>query len=263
MTSPKKQKVEREGFIHQATAVTQGTSRKRFPDVLQEATKNTELVIFAPETHNWFMSAEKDQCLVKLQDILLTPSPPGQLYISVDERSQLKCVPNCYDELSHKEPQNRSLGDILADPREYRRVNVLVKIGERLEVTSETRTYNPIIRTLYDVSDETASVALSVWGNDTLLMDNWYHFRNVSVQSFFGEVLLKMTPETTFDIAEDAGAASPLVNNETTRKVGDILQANVTISYLCHRGKTKYQCTPSTTDAPCAYSDNSRPGRGC
>ena len=61
MMSPKKSKIEAEGYIHQVSEVIQGPKKKYFTAVLQEATKNTKMVVFNPQKHNWFVCAEKDR----------------------------------------------------------------------------------------------------------------------------------------------------------------------------------------------------------
>ena len=90
-------------------------------------------------------------------------------------------------------------------------------------------------KTLYAVSDKTASIMLAVWGKDVLVVDRWYTFSDVSVRSFNNNVLLTTTPQTTFTIAEDAGAASAAVENDATHTVGDILQVEVSFTYLCQQ----------------------------
>lgn len=54
-------KIEAEGYIHLVSDVKQGKYKKYFTAVLQEATKNTKMVIFTPQKHNWFVCAEKDR----------------------------------------------------------------------------------------------------------------------------------------------------------------------------------------------------------
>ena len=54
-------KIEAEGYIHHVSEVKQGTHKKYFTAVLQEATKNTKMVVFTQQKHNWFVCAEKDR----------------------------------------------------------------------------------------------------------------------------------------------------------------------------------------------------------
>ena len=61
MTSVKRTKIEAEGYIHKVSEVKQGRHKKYFTAVLQEATKNTQIVVFTPQKHNWFVYAEIDR----------------------------------------------------------------------------------------------------------------------------------------------------------------------------------------------------------
>ena len=113
-------------------------------------------------------------------------------------------------------------------------VNVLVKVMEQREKEKiMTRAHKLMDKTVYAVSDKTASIMLTVWGDDVLVLDRWYSFTGVSVRLFNSKVLLTTTPQTTFYIAEDAGASSAAVENDAQHTVGEILQVEVTFSYFC------------------------------
>ncbi|XP_046871232.1 uncharacterized protein LOC124463518 [Hypomesus transpacificus] len=257
MTSPKQMKIEAEGYIHLVSDVKQGKYKKYFTAVLQEATKNTKMVIFTPQKHNWFVCAEKDRSPVKVGNITLTPSRQnqGENDILINERAQLTCVRNlgfCFDELAPKDQQTRSISDILSDPREHQIVNVVVKVLEQREKEEiTTRTHKVMDKTVYAVSDKTASIMLTVWGNDVLVIDKWYTFTDVSVRFFNNNVLLTTTPQSTFNIAEDGGAASPAVKNDAKHTVGEIVQVDVTSTYLCPQRHAVFDVNPATLMTRC------------
>ncbi|XP_051979609.1 uncharacterized protein LOC127640931 [Xyrauchen texanus] len=178
MTSPKKLKVEVEGFIHEVSDVKEGASRKKyFTAVMQEAKKHTKMVIFSPQRHNWFNCAEKDESPVKVENIILSPSrqKQGDHDILVNDKSRLTCVRDLafvFDKKPYSDVHLRTLSDILADPREHQRVNVVVKIMEEREKgSSVTRSNKMMNRTSYAISDKTASILITIWGDDTLRID--------------------------------------------------------------------------------------------
>ncbi|KAL7870551.1 hypothetical protein SRHO_G00080480 [Serrasalmus rhombeus] len=84
-----------EGYLHEVSAVLDSASRiKYFTTVLQEATSSSRVVVFQIDHHHVYVTAEKYQ----LQGV-----------------------------------EEKSLADILADPVEYQRVDVTVKVLEERE----------------------------------------------------------------------------------------------------------------------------------
>ena len=76
-------------------------------------------------------------------------------------------------------------------------VHVLVKVMEQREKEKiMTRANKLMDKTVYAVSDKTASIMLTVWGDDVLVLDTWYSFTSVSVRLFNSKVLLTTTPIT-------------------------------------------------------------------
>ena len=131
-------------------------------------------------------------------------------------------------------------------------VNVLVKVMEQREKEKiMTRANKLMDKTVYAVSDKTASIMLTVWGDDVLVLDTWYSFTSVSVRLFNSKVLLTTTPSSTFSIADDAGAASPAVENDVQHTVGEILQVKVTFSYLCPQRHALLNVNTSTLMTRC------------
>ena len=68
---------------------------------------------------------------------------------------------------------------------------------------------------------------------------------------FNSKVLLTTTPQTTFHIAEDAGAASAAVQNDAKHTVGEILQVEVTFTYLCPQRHALLNVNTSTLMTRC------------
>lgn len=63
MASAKRACMEVEGYIHEVSAVLQSGSgsARYFTAVLQEADKNSRIVVFDPQRHNIFQCAERDR----------------------------------------------------------------------------------------------------------------------------------------------------------------------------------------------------------
>lgn len=58
----KKGKVEVEGYLHDVSDLHETRQKKKyFTALLQEAERNCRVVVFDPQRHNSFQSAEKDR----------------------------------------------------------------------------------------------------------------------------------------------------------------------------------------------------------
>ena len=129
---------------------------------------------------------------------------------------------------------------------------MLVKVMEQREKEKiMTRANKLMDKTVYAVSDKTGSMMLTVWGEDVLVLDTWYNFTGVSVRLCNDKVLLTTTPLSTFSIADDAGAASPAVENDVQHTVGEIVQVEVTFSYLCPQRHALLNVNTSTLMTRC------------
>ena len=132
------------------------------------------------------------------------------------------------------------------------KVNVVVKIMEEREKGSSiTRSKKPMNRTSYAISDKTGSILLTVWGDESLKINEWYEFKNVSVRFFNSQVTLTTTMDTTFAIVDNEGEALPAADNDTTQLQGIILQVAVTVSYLCTRRHQLANVNMSTLMTKC------------
>lgn len=66
MSSAKQPCCEVEGYVHQVSPVLQSVKKKYFTALLQEADRNTRVVVFDIQYHNVFECVEKDRQVTEL-----------------------------------------------------------------------------------------------------------------------------------------------------------------------------------------------------
>ncbi|XP_076833758.1 uncharacterized protein LOC143480149 [Brachyhypopomus gauderio] len=157
----------------------------------------------------------------------------------INRYSQVTCLRSldfAYDTTPPQDIPTKTLLQILQSPVQYQRVNVSVCVVEERENSEEFtkgNTVTPLKKVVYAVSDQTASLLLTVWGTHTFCLKNWYHFSDVSVRNFMGQTTLTTTRDTNIQTIPHAGpSVDPIVDDITTTE-GELSMVNIDVQHLC------------------------------
>ncbi|KAA0701355.1 hypothetical protein E1301_Tti024321 [Triplophysa tibetana] len=255
----KRTKTEVEGYLHDVSPVKEAAERKSkyFTASLQEATKNSRVVIFDVQRHHLFTSAQNDRTPVKLTDVVFSPSrqKKGETDILVNQGTSFTCARKldfAFDLCSETIILHQTLQSILHEPREYQRVNITVKLLCLTEQTeSMTRRFKKMERRCYDVADETGGISLTVWGPEALTVGKWYKVTNTSVRLFGSCFCLSTSPESHITMVPDvADEVAQIVSNYKTTQ-GEVVTADVNIEYLCPKQHSLTSVNASTLMTRC------------
>ncbi|XP_052464063.1 uncharacterized protein LOC128021130 [Carassius gibelio] len=238
----KRAKVEIEGYLHDVSEILEGADHhKYFTALIQEAERNSRVVVFDLQRHDVFRSAEKDRTPVRLCNVDLSPSRQrsGEVDVIVSTASLLRCVRQLnfvFDESSHDVVNDVTVQHILQEGREYQRVNVTIKVLQLSEDRQGmTRSHQRMARRSYDVADQTNSVSLTVWGGDGLQVGKWYRLTNTSIRKFGGCTCLSTTAQSKITIVPDVSCTVAHIMENFDRKEGEIITAEVKVEYVCPR----------------------------
>ncbi|KAF4115285.1 hypothetical protein G5714_002774 [Onychostoma macrolepis] len=215
-----------------------GNRHKYFTVMLQEATRNSRVVVDV-QHHHMFESAEKDRSPIRLCGVGFSPSrqKKGEMDIVVNVSTTLTCVRKlkfAFDVYTHDIVQHWTVQQIINDPREYQRVNVTVKVVQLVEDRQGmTRSNQRLQRRSYDVADQTCSLSLTVWGGDVLEIGKWYTIKNASVRQFDGYTCLSTTSQSSLTIVLDVSITVAQPVDNFTVKEGEIVTADVKVSTMC------------------------------
>ncbi|XP_073726177.1 uncharacterized protein [Misgurnus anguillicaudatus] len=236
----KKAKCEVEGYLHNISEICQSRDDQQyFTGLLQEAEKNSRVVIFKTRQHNIFVNAEKDRTPVKLCNISFSPSRQikGDMDIMVNNSSSLKCVRRlsfAFEEKLQETIQHQKLKDIQEDPREYQRVNITAKVIMLTEdCPGVTRSGCNLRKRTYAIADDTASMSLCVWGEKHFEIGKWYTISNASVRQILSTTCLSTTSQTTITLMPDQKCEVAKVVDDTKTTEGQVMTAEVQSNYLC------------------------------
>ncbi|XP_039509438.1 uncharacterized protein LOC120464152 isoform X2 [Pimephales promelas] len=238
----KRTKHEVEGYLHDVSDITEGANRRKyFTAVLQEAGRNSRVVVFDVQRHHVFVNAQKDRSPVRLCEVALSPSrqKKGEVDIIVNNSSLLTCVRRlefAFDNSTGDVVEDWTCQQILENPREYQRVNVTIKVVQLTEETqSMTRSNQRLLRRSYDVADQSSALLLTVWGGDTLVPGKWYKIKNVSIRQFDGCTCLSTTKQSVVTVVPDVSSDVAQVVDQFKVQDGEVVTAEVQAEYQCPR----------------------------
>nr|XP_021329714.1 uncharacterized protein LOC108190180 [Danio rerio]XP_021332030.1 uncharacterized protein LOC108190180 [Danio rerio] len=257
----KRAKVEIEGYLHSVSAICEGSDNKYFTALIQEADRNTRMVIFDLQRHDVFQNAEKDRTPVKLCNVQLSPSRyrSGETDIIFNSGSTLSCVRHLnfvFDESCRVDVRDVTLKEIVENGREYQRVNIKVKVLQFNEARDAyTRTSQKMMTRCYEVADVTNSMSLTVWGGEVLNVAKWYALTNVSVRKFGGCKCLSTTAQSTITACADNSMAVAEIRQNFETKEGIIVTADVKMEYFCPKRHALLKVNLETSVTRCHQCD--------
>lgn len=119
MATPKIVCSEVEGFVHNVSPVLQSRSSdvKYFSAVVQEATRNSRLIVFNVQRHNQFQCVEKDKSPVKLSGVCLNKSRQEKdkldiTFNTVIKLSVIKKLSFAFDEVVDQDVDQEKTGKV-------------------------------------------------------------------------------------------------------------------------------------------------------
>ncbi|XP_065139046.1 uncharacterized protein [Paramisgurnus dabryanus] len=232
MSSAKRPCSEVEGYVHQVSPVLQSVKAKYFTAVLQEADRNTRVVVFDMQHHNVFQCVEKDRSPVKLSGVRLSPSLQNQgrddvLVNSYSRVSIIRRLPFAFDGL-RATSDSKTLRDIANDVRQYQRVTVQVKVVRLLfQKQTLTRHNQQVLRKTYRIADKTLSMTLSVWGDGHIDVGHWCELQNVSVRKIGTKPRLSTTLQTKMTRLKDLGRFIETAEDDIVTMEGEIVDTQI------------------------------------
>lgn len=211
-----------------------------FTALLQEADKNSRVVVFDVQKHNNFQCAARDRSPMKLSNVGLSPSKQHKNSndVLVNSRSNvavLRHLDFAFEERVTSICPVRTLREIVEDVREYQRVTVKVKMLKVLEEKECVVHGQKLRRKTVVVSDANELVLLTLWGQHDMIDRSWYVLENVSVRQFRKMTTLNTTMQTTMKKTTDCGTAREFSETDFKTLVGEILDADVKVERFCPR----------------------------
>ncbi|XP_055070258.2 uncharacterized protein [Misgurnus anguillicaudatus] len=160
-----------------------------------------KVVAFKEEDYMNFQNAEKTQSPVTLQNVIVQPSKSnGRTNVYYTHTSKMSCVrdiSHAFKNTLPDEPQDIKLSELPKLDINHLRININVKI-----ILEEYKGHNVVWdgrylpKTVYTVADTTGYVSLTVWGEESVTVGEWYKITNVSVKQFKEKKSLSTTKQT-------------------------------------------------------------------
>ncbi|KAG5270751.1 hypothetical protein AALO_G00196240, partial [Alosa alosa] len=201
----------------------------------------------------FFQCAEKDQSPLKVSGVGMSSSrqSAGQNDLLVNHRSIVNSVTRVdflFAEIAQENIQEKKIHEILSNGREFQKVNVTAKAVKLCEEgDGVTRQKVVMKKATYIIADATASVPLTIWGNNLINVDCWYSFSNVSVRRNLGSTVLTTTAETL--ISTTVEQATTVVFKEDSSEIirGEIASAEAKVVHVCPK---RHEITSVNVDSP-------------
>lgn len=106
-------------------------------------------------------------------------------------------------------------------------------------------------QTTYTVADHAKTIPLTVWGDRSLVIGRWYQLTDVSVRLINQTTCLSTTVETTYSIVDDFGSSAKVEQGVRKSIVGEIVDTDIKIQYLCPQFHTLEFVNLETNMARC------------
>ncbi|XP_055070255.2 uncharacterized protein [Misgurnus anguillicaudatus] len=213
-----------------------------------------KVVAFKEEDYMNFQNAEKTQSPVTLQNVIVQPSKSnGRTNVYYTHTSKMSCVrdiSHAFKNTLPDEPQDIKLSELPKLDINHLRININVKI-----ILEEYKGHNVVWdgrylpKTVYTVADTTGYVSLTVWGEESVTVGEWYKITNVSVKQFKEKKSLSTTKQTQILSIPSQGTT---VDVEVPIKSVKcyIIGVNINSLFICHR---KHQLKNIILSRPSVY----------